>query len=87
MEATIQTPIVVIPTKSVGLALVLSGLFGPLGMLYSTILGAVIMFLLNIVAIFITLGIGLILTWPIGIVWAGLAARSHNKKLLAAGTA
>ena len=52
-------------------------------MLYCTIWGAIIMFVVSLVIGIVTLGIGLIITWPICIIWAALATNSHNKKLLA----
>jgi hypothetical protein len=77
---------VVVPTKSVGVAIILTFLFGPLGMFYSTIAGAIVMFVANVLAIFLTAGIGLLVTWPVGIVWAAMAASAHNQKLLSGGT-
>jgi hypothetical protein len=73
--------IVVKSTKSVGVAILLSFLFGPLGMLYSTIAGGLIMLAVNLFAFIFTAGIGLFLTWPIGIVWAAVAASNQNKRL------
>ncbi|MBK7886909.1 MAG: hypothetical protein IPJ86_06255 [Bacteroidetes bacterium] len=46
-------------------ALLLSFSSGPLGMLYSTITGALIMFLLSVLAALFTFGIGLFFTWPV----------------------
>ena len=69
--------------KSVGLAVLLAFLFGPLGMLYATVPGAIVMFFVNIIVAIVTLGLGLFLTLPIGILWAGLAASSKNKQLQA----
>jgi hypothetical protein len=84
--------VVVAPTKSAGLAILLTVLFGPLGMLYSTIPGAIVMlvlsFLVAVVALFFvgSLGVGLcfgvMLTWPVCIIWAAMAASSHNRKLV-----
>ena len=74
--------LVMTPTKSAGVAAMLAALFGPLGMLYSTVWGAVIMFVISLLVGFVTLGFGLLLTWPICVVWAALAAKSFNKKLL-----
>ena len=79
----ISPTVVVTPTKSVGIAVILAFLFGPLGMLYSTVIGAIVMFLLNLGAVFLTAGFGLVVTWPIGVVWAAVAASSYNKTLLA----
>lgn len=67
--------------KSVAGAVVLALLFGPLGMLYATVVGALVMFFVNILVVIATLGLGLILTVPIGAVWAGIAASNHNKQL------
>lgn len=67
--------------KSVALAVILALLFGPLGMLYATIPGAIAMFFINLLVGIPTLGLGLFLTIPIGAIWAGVAASSHNKGL------
>jgi hypothetical protein len=72
---------VVVNQKSMGLAILLSLLFGPLGMLYSTITGAIVMLLVNILVAIFTVGFGLLFTWPICVVWAAIATNNHNKKL------
>jgi hypothetical protein len=69
---------IVKPPKSAGLAFVLSFLFGPLGMIYSTPIGALVMFLVNLVVIPLTFGFGLLITWPIGIIWAVIAANTRR---------
>ncbi len=76
--------IVVRPPKSAGVAFILSFLFGPLGMFYSTVTGALVIlgidFLLIFVTIF-TLGFGGFLyffTWIGGIIWAVVAANNYN---------
>lgn len=68
--------------KSVGIALLLTFIFGPIGMLYSTVWGGLIMLLINLPIAILTLGLGLIFTWPIQLIWAALAVRSYNKKLM-----
>ena len=75
--------VTVLPTKSVGLAVLLAFLFGPLGMLYATVAGALVMFLVNLVVFFLTFGLGLMLTWPVCMVWAGFAVTNHNQQLSA----
>lgn len=75
--------VVVTSPKSVGIAILLTILFGPLGMLYSTIGGAIIMAVISVVVGLPTFGIGLIFTWPICVIWAVVATKSYNKKLLA----
>ena len=42
--------------KSVGIAIALALFFGPLGMFYSTILGAIIMLIVNVIVGIFTLG-------------------------------
>lgn len=78
--------LVVVPTKSMGIAIMLTLFFGPLGMFYSTIAGAIVMFVANVLALLFTAGLGLLVTWPVGIIWAAVAVSAHNQKLLA-GTA
>ena len=82
--STNQPPqrIVVVATKSTGLAIVLAVLFAPIGLLYSTVMGAAVMFIVNIIVAVVTVGFGLLLTWPICGIWAFVAVNAHNKKLL-----
>lgn len=79
-----QKPNVIVAktTKSVGLAFILSALFGPIGMFYSTVIGGIVMLIVDLVVGFLTFGLGLIITVPIGVIWATMAAYSYNKKLL-----
>lgn len=70
-------------TKSVGLAIVLAFFFGPLGMLYSTVTGALVMLVVNLVVALLTFGLGLVLTWPICVVWAAVSASTHNDRIAA----
>lgn len=72
---------VVTTTKSMGISILLTALFGPLGMLYSTIAGAIIMLIISALVALLTFGWGVIFTWPICIIWAALATRSYNNKL------
>ena len=76
-----QKVVVVSAPKSVGIAIILTILFGPLGMFYSTIIGAIIMMIISAIVALLTLGLGLIFIWPVCIIWGALAAKAHNKKL------
>ena len=67
--------------KSVAGAVLLAFFFGPLGMIYSTVTGALVMFFVNILVAIPTLGLGLFLTIPLGAVWAGISAHNHNENL------
>lgn len=75
--------IVVTSTKSVGVSLILTILFGPLGMLYSTVSGGLIMIFVSFFVALATAGLGLVITWPISIIWGAMAVSSSNQKILA----
>ena len=84
-QNTPQRPqaIIVKSTKNVGLAAGLALFFGPLGMCYSTLKGALVMFLVNVVVGFLTLGMVCLLTLPICAIWAYMAAKKYNEELYA----
>lgn len=67
--------------KSTVLGLILAFFFGPLGLLYSTVLGGVIMIVVAIVTFFILPLIGPIVAWLISFVWAFVALFMHNGKV------
>ncbi len=73
--------------KNVGVAIILTVFFGPLGMLYSTVLGGIIMFVVNIIVIAAVVAsqgkaVGLlVLSQGACITWAAIAANKHNKLL------
>ncbi|MEM7367057.1 MAG: hypothetical protein AAF587_00580 [Bacteroidota bacterium] len=73
--------IIVKKEKSIGISLLLTFLFGPLGMLYSTVIGAVVMFVITIPVAIFTAGLGLILTWPTCMIWGAIAVNNQNKQL------
>ena len=85
--AATQQVIIVGAPKSVGISVLLTLIFGPLGMLYSTVMGAIIMMIISAIAAVLTFGFGLFVTWPICVVWGALAASSHNKSLTALASA
>ncbi|SHK62455.1 hypothetical protein SAMN05216582_1108 [Selenomonas ruminantium] len=83
---TAQQPIQVVVAKSeksIGLAVVLTAIFGPLGLFYSSIIGGFVMLAVSFVVGLITLGFGLIVTWPTCIFWAYMATKRYNAKLAA----
>ncbi len=71
--------------KSVPVAFLLAFFFGPLGMLYADVKGSLIMIAVSLVVGVLTLGMGLIITWPVTVVWATVAASNYNKKLVETG--
>jgi len=70
-----QTPpsVVILTTKSRGAAFFLTLFFGPIGMLYSTVAGAIIMIVVSAVLVPLTLGFAMFILWPISILWGVLA--------------
>lgn len=74
--------VVIMPTKSVGISLILTFLFGSIGMFYSTIIGAIIMLIAELIIGFATFGLGLLITHPICMIWGAVAAHRYNQKLL-----
>lgn len=65
--------------KSVLLALVLTVFLGPIGMLYSTVIGAIVMAILYIVVGILTAGIGIAFLHPISIIWGVWSAYRANQ--------
>ena len=69
--------------KSVGVAFVLTFLFGPLGMLYVQVRPAVIMLIMLFVGLALavaTAGVSLILVWITSIVWGCVIASSQHSQ-------
>ncbi|HEX6042043.1 hypothetical protein [Longimicrobium sp.] len=77
------TPVVIVnERKSVGLAALLAFFFGPLGMAYATVGGAIAMCFISLFLMVVTMGLGLFITWPISVLWAVHAAQEHNRRVL-----
>lgn len=72
--------------KSITLAVLLAGLLGPLGMVYCTLSGAIIMLVLSL-SLVLASGddffqgnlYSLLITWPVCMVWAAIAAKAWNE--------
>jgi hypothetical protein len=77
-----MVPVVVAQQKSVGLALLLTFFFGPFGMFYSTIGGAVAMIFITFIVAAVTFGGGLIITWPACMIWGAVAASQYNQRMI-----
>ena len=69
--------------KSVGVAFILTFLFGPLGLFYSTVTGGVVMLFVEVVLGilgFVTFGVAWLLfwvVWVVTIIWGCVAASGH----------
>ena len=77
-----QNNIVIIgKAKSVGVAFLLSFLFGPLGLLYASVIGGIVMFFIGLVLFFLLPVVGMVISWIGCIIWAVVAANQANAKL------
>ena len=77
-----QTVVVVGKSKSVGLAFVLTFLFGPLGLFYSSVVGGVVMLIITVIIGIVSFGFLAFLTWIQCIIWGVVEANNANKKML-----
>jgi len=71
-----------IPFKSVAIALIFSSLLGPIGLLYSSVLGGTIMILICWVVFNSKLVNVIALAWAICSIWAVIATNRYNRKIL-----
>ena len=82
MDQNGRPPVIIAQApKSMGIAILLTVLVGPLGLLYSTVKGGIIMIVVGFVVGFLTLGLGALITWPVAIVWAYIATKKYNEQL------
>jgi len=68
---------------NVAVAVIAALLLGPFGMFYSTRVGAIVMIVLTVLIALPTLGFGVVITLPLCMVWAGIAALSNERRSLA----
>lgn len=73
------TIVVVNKSKSVGTAFILAFLFGPLGLLYASVGGGIVMFILSLLSFLVLPIVGLFLVWIGCIIWAVIAAQNANR--------
>lgn len=80
-DTTRPQTIVIRQPKSQGLGLLLTFLLGPIGLLYATTLGGLILAPLAFLIGIFTFGIGALITWPLAVLWSIIAISRHNRKL------
>lgn len=83
MAEELQVQKVVVAGKSMAMAIILAIIFGPLGLMYASVMGGVVMLILTFVVAIFTLGFGAFLMWPVCVAWAAVATNSYNKSILA----
>jgi hypothetical protein len=79
---TNTTVVLALSQKNTGLSVLLTILFGSLGLLYSSIVGGIIMFIVETVLFIPTLGLAAIVTHPICVIWGIIAVKNHNQQIL-----
>ncbi|TCP39131.1 hypothetical protein [Rhodovulum marinum] len=67
---------------NVAIAVIATILMGPFGMFYSTKTGAIVMIVLTFLVALPTLGFGVLLTLPLCVLWAALAALRNAPRQL-----
>ena len=65
--------------KSLGLAFLLALVLGPFGLIYSSVVGAIFMVTIALIIALVTMSWGVLLTWPVSIVWAVIATIAHER--------
>lgn len=72
----------ILPFKSVAGALLFSVVLGPVGLLYSSLWGGVIMITLCFAALSDKLNTAAMVFWIVSCIWAVAAVNRYNKKVL-----
>ncbi len=71
-----------LPTKSFIVAILLTIFLGPIGLFYTSVIGALIMLVITAIVGFITFGFGLFIPYIVCIIWAVIATNSYNKRII-----
>lgn len=82
MSENQETARIIVQSKSMAVGSLLALFFGPLGLFYSSVPGALIMLVVSVIVAFFTLGLGLLIIPVLSVLWAAIAISSHNNKLL-----
>ena len=84
MSQTAVNPIRERPGKSLGLAVALAFFFGPLGLAYASITGAIVMLIVSLVVL-VPILLGLVINaviylpvWVVCVIWAAFAAHERG---------
>ncbi len=70
-----------LPFKSVAIALLFSILFGPLGVLYSTVSGGIVMIVIGFIVICDKFMVPLVLVWLLSCIVSVIAVNRYNKRI------
>ena len=70
------------PFKSVGVALMFSVVLGPVGLLYASVWGGLLMIIISICVISNHLYFITLLVWLISCIWSVAKVEAYNKKIM-----
>ena len=70
----------VLPFKNLAAALLFSVFLGPVGLLYATTVGGVIMIVLGCIVASSLLFVPMIIVWLVSCVWSVIAVNRYNKR-------
>lgn len=71
-----------LPLKSVAVALLFAVFLGPVGLLYATSLGGIIMIPVGFFILCTKLWVPILFVWLISCIWSVVATNRYNKKLI-----
>jgi hypothetical protein len=71
-----------LPFKSVAGALLFCAILGPVGVLYSSVIGGIVMIIIGLLVLRAKLMGPILIVWLISCVWGVAAANRYNDKLL-----
>lgn len=71
-----------LPLKSVAVALLFSVILGPIGLLYASTLGGIIMIVLGFITVCSKYPIPVILVWLISCIWSVIAVNRYNRRIV-----
>ncbi len=74
-----------LPFKSIAVALIFCAILGPVGVLYSSLTGGVVMIILGILVLRAKLIGPIIVLWLLSCIWGVAAANRYNRKILKLG--
>ena len=67
--------------KSQAASFFLTLFFGPLGAFYASVATGLLTLLISVVVAVVTLGFGLLITWPMTIIWAAIVVSNNNSSV------
>ena len=71
-----------LPLKSVAGALLFSLFLGPIGLLYASTIGGIVMLVFGIVIVPTKLPVPIALIWIFSCIWSVIATNRYNKKII-----